>query len=631
MYFKTESNRPYDLISMGRVAVDLYAEQIFSKLKNAQSFRKYLGGCAGNIAVGTSRMGLRTRMLSCVGADEMGEFLCDKLVQEGVDIKLLQKSPKYLTGLVLLGVNPPDNFPLIFYRNDCADINLEKSLIKQEHISSAKSLLVTGTGLSKPKSKAATIHAINLARESHTKIILDIDYRPVLWGEVSPGDGETRYVASKLVTNYLQEILPLIDFIVGTEEEIKITGGDSMLDRSLRNIRKLCGAPIVLKKGESGCEVYGESLQEKIIGKPYPVPVLNVLGAGDAFMSGLVSALLSGQDFSEAMDRANAAGAIVVSRHGCAPAIPSLDEIKIFKNNFPKQTDTNTKAMASAHLKTNLKNHKRKAPMPVLAFCHRWQFEESSCSKELIKNFKTAVGRAALIAAKKYQIINPWILTDPDYGSEAIQIAEENNMGIIVPIERSGLIKTEWLEPRSAYEILRERPSNWGVKILWHYHPSSELSFREHQLEKLSELFEACKKLERYLMIELLLAPGHRYSDQDLINSLKIIYQKDIQPYWWKIPALDQKNSYQALDNLLDTFDKDARILILGGSKKPMSDYRKEFSEAKSSDKSIGFAVGRSIFWDSWLNYSQEKVSLDQVSQDIAEAYQKFFILYQES
>ncbi|QBS13481.1 hypothetical protein E4T54_11445 [Legionella geestiana] len=121
--------RPMDVISMGRVAVDLYAEQVGWRLADAHSFAKYLGGCAGNIAVGAARLGLKSGMCSCVGRDDMGVFLRETLAREGVDTRLLHESAEHLTGLVLLGVQPPDTFPLMFYRNDCADMQLKPGMI----------------------------------------------------------------------------------------------------------------------------------------------------------------------------------------------------------------------------------------------------------------------------------------------------------------------------------------------------------------------------------------------------------------------------------------------------------------------------------------------------------------------
>ena len=328
-YFNYDPDRQFDLIAFGRVAVDLYGEQIGSKLKNVQSFRKYVGGCAGNIAIGTSRLGLRTRMMSMVGSDEMGQYIADELEKEGVDTELLQTSDGHLTGLVLLGVSPPDRFPLIFYREDCADMNFDHSIIGTRELETTKALLITGTGFSSDHMLHTSMNIIEHARASNTKIILDVDYRPVLWGNAKKGDGESRFVASSQVTNILSAVIPFCDLIVGTEEEIAILSGEQSISLAVKKIHEGCAAPIIIKKGPQGVSCYFSD-GHIASSPPYKVEVKNVLGAGDAFMSGLLSGLLKGKSFAESCDRANKAGAIVVTRHGCAPAIPCEKELSDF-------------------------------------------------------------------------------------------------------------------------------------------------------------------------------------------------------------------------------------------------------------------------------------------------------------
>ncbi len=329
-----EQQRPIDIISMGRVAVDLYSEQIGSSLENTETFRKYLGGCAGNIAVGCSRAGLKSAMFSCVGTDAMGQFLKQELQREGVDITLVSETSAHLTGLVLLGVNPPDRFPLIFYRERCADMQLKLEDAKKEFIASAKSLLFTGTGLSTTAMRAATHHAIAVARSVNTRVIFDLDYRPVLWGLTAQGDGETRYKISDIVSQQYQEILPRCDLVVGTEEEVLIAGAADNLEQALINIRAQTSAPIVLKRGAQGCAVYLHGHATPITAQAFPVQILNVLGAGDGFMSGFLRGLLRGESWQICAQYGNACGAIVVTRHGCAPAMPYFNEMQDFIGEY---------------------------------------------------------------------------------------------------------------------------------------------------------------------------------------------------------------------------------------------------------------------------------------------------------
>lgn len=338
--FLHDNTRARDLICMGRVAVDLYAEQIGCSLSDAISFKKYLGGCAGNIAVGTARLGLKTTMFSCLGKDEMGDFLLNTLQEEGINTDLVYKTDKHLTGLVLLGIKPPKDFPLMFYRKDCADMQLTSEQLSETVLKETKSLLVTGTGLSTWAMRCTTLKVVHKANKFDTKVILDLDYRPVLWGITAVGDGECRYLKNQEVTQAYQKLLPFCDLIVGTEEEFCIAGGCDQLEEALLIIRRFSNAPLVIKLGEKGCQVSFANASERLTSKPFKVEILNVLGAGDAFMSGLLFGLLQGKGWEEACQYANAAGAMVVTRHGCAPAMPDLDELNYFIAHYEKNKNS---------------------------------------------------------------------------------------------------------------------------------------------------------------------------------------------------------------------------------------------------------------------------------------------------
>lgn len=329
-----KQDRALDIICLGRVAVDLYAEQIGCALEDVQSFSKYLGGSAGNIAVGTARLGLRSAMLSCVGKDAMGQFLKKELQKEGVNISALKETEHHLTGLVLLGINPPDHFPLIFYRNQCADMQLNKTQIDRDFIAQSASLLITGTGLSTESMRDVSHLAVTMARSVQTRVVFDLDYRPVLWGLTQQGDGESRYIASHVVSEHYQAMLPLSDLIVGTEEEILIAGCAHDVTQAVSTIRSLTRATIIVKKGAAGCSIYLADKPDAVTAQAFPVTILNVLGAGDAFISGVMRGLLHGEPWEACATYGNACGAIVVTRHGCSPAMPSYAEMQSFIHQY---------------------------------------------------------------------------------------------------------------------------------------------------------------------------------------------------------------------------------------------------------------------------------------------------------
>ena len=319
--------RPIDLACLGRVAVDFYAEQFGCRLEDATSFAKYLGGSSGNLAFGVARLGLRSAMLSRVGKEQMGRFLIETLEREGCDTSQVQIDPERLTALVLLGLKDRDTFPLLFVRENCADMAIDAAQISEDHIAQCRALAITGTHLSTPTTRAASQAALSYAGKHGVVRVLDVDYRPVLWGLTGRGEGENRFVADANVTQQLQEMLPHFELVVGTEEEFFIAGGvpDDLI-ASLRAVRKISHATFVVKRGALGCAVIGGEVPAHIDDAPTfkgeRVEVLNVLGAGDAFLSGLMASLLRGHDWPEATKIANACGAIVVSRHACSAAMP---------------------------------------------------------------------------------------------------------------------------------------------------------------------------------------------------------------------------------------------------------------------------------------------------------------------
>ncbi|MEO8849850.1 MAG: PfkB family carbohydrate kinase, partial [Casimicrobiaceae bacterium] len=231
------ADRRYDIICLGRLAVDFYAQQIGARLEDVTTFAKYLGGSSANTAFGCARLGLEAAMASRVGDDAMGQFLVETLVREGCDVSHVSRDPSRLTAAVVLGIKDKDTFPLMFYREDCADMAVTREDVDEAFIASSKALLVTGTHFSTPHVHAVSTLACHHARKHDVRTVLDIDYRPVLWGLTRRGDGETRFIPDAGVTAHLQAILPLFDLVIGTQEEFNIAGGSEDIMQSLRSVR----------------------------------------------------------------------------------------------------------------------------------------------------------------------------------------------------------------------------------------------------------------------------------------------------------------------------------------------------------------------------------------------------------
>lgn len=608
-----------DLICMGRVGVDLYAEQIGSPLKDAQTFRKYLGGCAGNIAVGSARLGLKSALFSRVGADAMGDFLKEELERNGVNTSLLVSDPHHLTALVLLGVRPPDDFPLIFYRNDCADKFLSFADINLELLANTKALLITGTCLATPNLRPVVKQVIQAAKNVSIKLILDIDFRPVLWGLTALGDGASRYRPCPEASLEFEAILPAFDLIVGTEEEFRIAGKDESLSQALSHIRSTSLATLVIKKGAYGCEIWPARESQAMSFKSFSIPVLNVLGAGDAFMSGFLKGYLEDKPYEHCARLANACGALVVSRHGCAPAMPSLPELDLFL----KQPNPHSPGIVRTHHRSTI-GHDIPDPLLILAFDHRQQFE-NSCREhhkpfDLISHFKAEIFEGFCLAACK----NSSILVDHHYGKDLL---DKTTSFCGFPVEQAGLTNLEWIDRLSIYQQLVGKNKKHFVKVLVHVHPDMDPAHLSSQILKLCELHEACLALERPLMLELLMPPEFESSAENLSRAMTLLYQANISPWWWKIAGQDNLPDWQKITAVLDEFDPEARLVILGQGAS-MAVLKQHLSVARLSPHAAGFAIGRSIFWPAWVALLKDELSLHDVKNHIAQTFKQYANLW---
>ena len=491
--------KPLDVITIGRSSVDLYGEQVGGRLEDMGSFAKYIGGSPTNIACGTARLGLRSAVITRVGDEHMGRFIREQLLREGVDVRGVATDPERLTALVLLGIRDEEQFPLIFYRENCADMALSEDDIDESFIAQSRSVLATGTHLSHPRTAAAVLKALELARKHGARTALDIDYRPNLWGVAGHGDGESRFVESAAVTEKLQATLHLFDLIVGTEEEFHIAGGSTDTVEALRNVRKVSDAVLVCKRGAKGAVAFTgaipDSLDDGETGPGFPIEVFNVLGAGDGFFSGLMKGWLENADWPTALKYANACGAFAVSRHGCTPAYPSLAELEFFLGRGVVRPDLrNDTALEQIHWATNRQGRMGGdwTTMRVFAFDHRMQLEEMA-------GYTPAKGGAfkelCLEAALRVQDGRPGygILCDNRIGKRALHAASGTGLWIGRPCEWPGSRPLE-LEPELGADCggLEAWAREDVVKVLCFCHLDDDAGMRAAQEATVRRLFEAC-------------------------------------------------------------------------------------------------------------------------------------------
>ncbi|WP_260954659.1 bifunctional 5-dehydro-2-deoxygluconokinase/5-dehydro-2-deoxyphosphogluconate aldolase [Pseudomonas citri] len=609
------SGRQLDVICLGRLGVDLYAQQVGARLEDVASFAKYLGGSSANIAFGTARLGLKSAMLSRVGGDHMGRFLVESLAREGCDVSAIKVDPERLTALVLLGIKDRETFPLVFYRENCADMALRAEDIDETFIASSKALLVTGTHFSTEGVYQASLQALEHAREHGVKCVLDIDYRPVLWGLAGKADGETRFVASQNVSQHVQAILPRFDLIVGTEEEFLIAGGSEDLLNALRKVRSLTAATLVVKLGPQGCTVIHGAIPNRLEdGAIFPgvqVEVLNVLGAGDAFMSGFLAGWLEEASDEHCCRLANACGALVVSRHACAPAMPTRAELDYLFNS-PAPITRPDQDIALQRLHQVSVPRKAWKQLFVFAFDHRRQLVELAHKAgrdlnsiaALKQLFVRAVERVEADLRRQGIEADVGLLADQRFGQDSLNAATGRGWWVARPVEVQNSRPLVFEHGRSIGSHLIAWPQEQIIKCLVQFHPDDEPLLRLEQEAQLMALYKASQISGHELLLEVIPPKDHPSPHPDVLyRALKRLYNLGIFPAWWKIEA-QTAEQWRQLDELIQQRDPYCRGVVLLGLNAPPAALAEGFRQASQSTTCRGFAVGRTILQEpsrAWL------------------------------
>jgi 5-dehydro-2-deoxygluconokinase len=330
--------RTYDSVHMGRSSIDLYSNDVGARFPDIRSFAAYVGGSPTNISVGGRRLGLKTALLTGLGQDPVGDFILQFLEREGVVTRFSPRKPKHRTSAVVLGIEPPDRFPLVYYRQGCADIELTIDDVLAAPIDDCRVFQFAGTNLCLDPSRSATLFAAERARACCAEVVLDLDFRPDQWHDPRAFGVTVRCA------------LRLADIVMGTEDEIRAAmltdarlveksdsisdtrvGGD--VDAAVKSLLELGPRALLQKRGEHGARVHlrhPDGRLESTEAPGYPVEIANVLGAGDAFAAGFIYGHLQGWGWRKSARLGNACGAIVVTQHGCANFMPTLAEVLAF-------------------------------------------------------------------------------------------------------------------------------------------------------------------------------------------------------------------------------------------------------------------------------------------------------------
>ncbi|MFI0843657.1 5-dehydro-2-deoxygluconokinase [Mesorhizobium sp. IMUNJ 23232] len=624
-----ENTAELDVITMGRASVDLYGQQIGSRLEDIASFAKSVGGCPANIAVGTARLGLRSALLTRVGDEQMGRFIREQMRREGVSVDGLVTDKERLTALVLLAVEEEGVSPMIFVRTDCADMALDPDDVDEAFVASARAVVVTGTHFSRENTEAAQRKAIRIAKAHGRKVVFDIDYRPNLWGLAGHAAGFERYVKSDRVSNRLKSVLPDCDLIVGTEEEIMIASGADDPLSALKAIRALSQATIVLKRGAMGCIVYdgpiSDDLEDGVVGKGFPIEVFNVLGAGDAFMSGLLRGWLGGESLETAATWANACGAFAVSRLLCSPEYPTWAELQYFlEHGSPHRALRKDETLNTIHWATT----RRRAIqlLMALAIDHRVQLEEAAAAAGVdsgkIGQFKVlAVKAAARVAGGRDGY---GMLIDEKHGRDAMfEFARHSFAWLGRPVELPGSRPLRFEFSQDIGSQLVEWPVEHCIKCLCFYHPDDPAALKLEQQDKLRTLFEAARKVGRELLVEIIAGKHGPLAEDTVPRALEELYALGIKPDWWKLEPQNSAAAWRRIGAVIERSDPLCRGVVLLGLEAPENELVQAFRATADAPVVKGFAVGRTIFMEPAERWFAGKIGDEEAIAEMAARFER--------
>jgi 5-dehydro-2-deoxygluconokinase len=570
---------PLDLVAIGRVSVDLYGQQVGSPLEDISSFAKAVGGSPANVAIGAARLGLKSALITRVGDEPMGRFVREQLAREGVETRGVRVDPERLTALVLLSVRDAETFPLVFYRENCADAALSAEDVDEGLIASSRAVLVTGTHFALAAGSEAQRKAMRLARARGRKVILDIDYRPNLWGIGGHAAGASRYARSARVTGALSPLLADCDLIVGTEEEMHIAAGHEDTLEAVRRIRALSAAVIVLKRGPKGCVVFAgripARIEDALVAPGMDIEVYNVLGAGDAFLAGFLLGYLRDEGHEVCARYANACGALAVSRLLCSPEFPSRAELDHYLAHGSAY-----RALRADPQLSHLHWATTRSPAPA-----------TLCTLAAGERALAAVEAAARVAAGRAGF-GVLLAGTPD--AAALAEAQRQSLWLARAVDRPGSHPLE-LRPASLGAELLEWPAAVTVSCECRYHPDDSTGLREAQERNLLRLAAACRAQRRELLVGLCAAASGEGREDSVVRALGRLYELGIRPDWWALEPQAHPSAWEHCARVIGANDAYCRGVLVALDEPPEGAAR-ALTVAATSPIVRGFIAGGSIF-----------------------------------
>lgn len=589
-----------DLICFGRIGVELVSEQITTDLGRSQSFYKYLGGTTANIAVGCSRMGLTSAVVSKVGNDPFGDFVMRSLTEENVITSSITSSKDYLTGMTFLSKNLDRNLSQLHYREQCADMNLTVGSGTRDIFSTAKAFLFSGICLSSHRMLTTTISYLMQAKELGLKVIFNIDYIPSLWGVTAKTDVNSTSIHSISVGKAMQKILPYCDLVIGSSSEICLLGGNESQSFALKKIKEIAKDVIVVENSDDGsCMIFDTS---SITGLKIPsrlTTIDNYLGAKDAFITGFLSGYLTEEELNTCGLWGNACSALVAGRAPGSTSLPYIFEMKQFLEH-------------GNHCEKNaLLTHRANAenlPSNLFILDLETLVKQENLSTESLSELKNYIFSGVSKIKTNFPALNMGLAISHKLTPNIVLDAYKQNLFLTSPIELSEITSRDLLL------TVRETVANSLIKATYRINLTGSGQTQSNQRSKLQELYNITNTFQRSLAIEVVITDldNKNYCDQ-LQQVVNDIYAQEIYPLIWMIQCPSNSKQLALINEEIQKHDANARTIIVDSS----AFFNEAIKFASQDLNTIGFSVGGSIIADAISAFQKNPTNATTITDNI--------------
>ena len=530
---------------------------------------------------------------------------------------------------MLLSVENDTTFPLIFVRENCADMALTEDDIDPALIASAKAIVVTGTHFSRPNTDAAQRKAMRIAREAGRKVVFDIDYRPNLWGLAGHAAGEERYIKSDRVSEHLQTVLPGCDLVVGTEEEMRIAGGGDDALSVLRKVRSLTDATLVLKRGPMGCVVFPgpipDRIDDGIVGRGFPDR-----GPQRARrrrrLHGRFPARLAPR--RAARNRRHLGQCLRRLRRLASPLLARVSDLG---GAVRISSGTAARTMPSARTRPSTistgrpRAGRNRKSLMALAIDHRIQLEAMAD--------RAGVPRAASTPSRCWRSKPP---PRSPAGGQATACSSTRPMAarrffaaarqpfwLGRPVEQPGSRPLRFEFDQDIGGRLAEWPVTHTVKCLAFFHPDDDTALKAEQTEKLRTLYQAARRNGLELLVEIIAGKNGPLDDATVATVLDELYAAGIKPDWWKLEPQATAAAWDNIAAVIGKADPWCRGVVLLGLEAPEKELEAAFATCADAPVVKGFAVGRTIFNDAAEKWLSGKIDDKTAVDDMASRFSR--------